>query len=70
MREFPGGLAIKDLALLVLWLGLLLWLGFHPWSRNFCMPWTWSKIKKKKIKEEPCVATWSSSIIQRVMGSS
>ena len=27
IREFPSGLAVKDLAL------LLLWLGFNPWPR-------------------------------------
>ena len=31
--EFPGGLAVEDLAL------SLLWLGFSPWPENFCMPW-------------------------------
>ena len=30
-RAFPCGLAIKDLAL------SLLWLGFDPWPGNFCM---------------------------------
>ena len=32
-KEFPGGLAVKDLAL------LLLWLGVDPWPRNFLIPW-------------------------------
>ena len=36
-REFPGGWAVKDLAL------SLLWPGFDPWPRNFCMPWEWPK---------------------------
>ena len=31
LGEFPGGLAIKDLAL------SLLWPGFDPGPRNFCM---------------------------------
>ena len=37
---------VKDLAL------LLLWLGFDPWTKpvNFGMPQTWPKIKNKKIK--------------------
>ena len=30
-REFPGGLAVKDLAL------SLPWLGFDPWPENFRM---------------------------------
>lgn len=25
---------VKNLALSLLWLGLLLWCGFHPWPRN------------------------------------
>ena len=29
---FPGGIAIKDSVL------SLLWLRFNPWSRNFCTP--------------------------------
>lgn len=30
-REFPGSLAVKDLAL------SLLWFGFDPWPGNFHM---------------------------------
>ena len=30
--EFPGGMVVKDSAL------SLLWLGFDPWTGNFCMP--------------------------------
>ena len=29
---------------------LLLWLGFHPWPKNFCMPWEKPKKKKKRMK--------------------
>ena len=35
--EFPGGLAVKDPAMSVLWLWLLLWHRFYPWPGNFCM---------------------------------
>ena len=45
--KFPGCLAIKDLALSLLWLRLLPWRGFNPWPRNFCMPQEWPKKKKK-----------------------
>ena len=31
--KFPGGLGVKDLVL------SLLWLGFDPWPRKFCMSW-------------------------------
>ena len=30
---------IKDLVLLLLWLGLLLWYWFSPWPSNFYIPW-------------------------------
>ena len=43
-KEFPGGLSIKGLA----W--SLLWLGFNPRSRNFCMPQAWPKNKNKHFK--------------------
>ena len=33
--ESPGGLGVKDLALSLLWLELLLWHRFDPWLRNF-----------------------------------
>ena len=46
--EFPGSLVVKDLALSLLWFGLLLWHGFDPWPRNFHMPWERPKKKKKK----------------------
>ena len=43
--KFPGGLAVKDLVL------SLLWLGFGPWTRNLGMLWVQPrnifKIKKK-----------------------
>ena len=32
---------VKDPALSLMWLRLLLWHGFHPWPGNFCMPWVW-----------------------------
>ena len=30
---------VKDLALSLRWLGLLLWHRFNLWPGNFCMPW-------------------------------
>ena len=36
---------VKDLALSLQQLGLPLWRGFHPWSRNFHMP----RVRPKKI---------------------
>ena len=35
LSEFHGGLAVKDLALSLLWLRLLLWFRFKSWSGNF-----------------------------------
>lgn len=40
--EFPN-LAVKDLAL------LLLWLRFHPWFGNFHNPWTCPRTPSKEI---------------------
>ena len=39
---------IKDLVLSLLWLWLLLWHEFDPWSRKFHM--TWACPKKKAIE--------------------
>ena len=44
-KEFPGGLAVKDLALSLLQLGSRQWCGFDRWIRNFCMPRSWPKPK-------------------------
>ena len=32
---------VKDLALSLQWLGLLLWYRFDPWNRNFDMLWAY-----------------------------
>ena len=37
-KKFLMGLAVKDPALFLLWLWSLLWFGFDPWPKNFCMP--------------------------------
>ena len=39
---------VKDHALTPQWLRSLLWHGFNPWPKNFCMPWARPKKKKKK----------------------
>ena len=31
MKEFPGGLEVKDLALSLQWLSVLQWHGFETW---------------------------------------
>ena len=38
---------VKDLALSLLCLRLLLWCGFKPLPGNFCAPWAQKKKKKK-----------------------
>ena len=44
--EFPWWFQwVKDLALSLQWLWVLLWLGFDPWPREFHMPWTQPKKK-------------------------
>ena len=42
LREFPGGLAIKNGAL------LLLCHGYNPWPRNFYIPWADAAKKNQK----------------------
>ena len=44
--RFPGGLAVKDLAL------SLLWHVSDPWPRNFCMQWVQPRKKKEKKEKE------------------
>ena len=34
---------VKDLALSLMWLWLLLWCGFDPWPGNFHVLWAWPK---------------------------
>ena len=50
LGEFPGGPAVKDSALSLPWLRLLLWL--NPWPGKFLMPRTPPKKKKKKKKKK------------------
>ena len=42
-QEFPAGIAFKDPALSLLWLGSLLWCRFGPRLRNFCRLLVWEK---------------------------
>ena len=49
-NEFPGGRALKDSALSLLRLGLLLWLRFSPWLGDFCM--LQAQPKKRKSKKQ------------------
>ena len=39
---------VRDLALSLQQLRLLLWHGFHLWPGNFHMPWVWPEKKKEK----------------------
>ena len=53
LKEFCGGLVVKDLVLSLLWLKSLLWHEFDPWPRNFLLYATGAaKEKKKKKKKE------------------
>ena len=59
-KEFPGGLAIKDLAL------SLLWLRCDPWPRNFHMPQTRGGKKSivlKKLQREIHISTYSLKVV-------
>ena len=50
-REIPGGLAVKDSALSLLWRRLLLRVRFNPSSENFHILQVWSKKKRiRKVK--------------------
>ena len=43
---------VKDPAVSLQWLRLLLWWGFDLWSGNFHTPQAWQKKKKKKKKKK------------------
>jgi len=51
-RLFRNCLAIRNLALSLLCLGLLLWCGFDPWPGNFCTPQVQPPPTKKKEREK------------------
>ena len=42
---------VKDVALLLQQLGLLLWHGFDPWSSNFHRPWMQQQQQQRKGKQ-------------------
>ena len=53
---------IKDSALSLLWLALLLWCGFDPWPGNFSMPREWPEKKKKKRERDQKVLKCLNSV--------
>ena len=59
---------VKDLVLSLLWLRSLLWHGFDPWPRNFCLLRAQPKIKffyiEKKLKLND-IFEWWFEIIKR-----
>ena len=62
---------VKDLALSLQWLGLLLWCGFRPWPRNFCMSQAWpqnEQTNKKQKKKEKKIQTemWGEQHVKMV----
>ena len=51
IKEFTSSLVVqqvRDLALSVQWLELLLWLRFDPWPRNFHIQWVCPPTHTKK----------------------
>ena len=42
---------VKDVAMSLQQLRLLLWCWYHPLQGNFCMPWMLQKKKKKRHKQ-------------------
>ena len=57
--ECPGGLAVKDLVL------PLLWLGFNPWPKNFYMHRCDQKKKKNKKNSQNSLRRNQSSFFKR-----
>ena len=55
---------VRDLALSLLWLALLLWCRLDPWPRNFCMLRVWQK-KKKKIL---CLYSLLALVVDSIFG--
>ena len=49
---------VRDPALSLLWLRLLLWHGFDPWLRNFCISQCGKKKKKKKKVNAEAILDW------------
>ena len=51
-RCSPVAQQVKDLALSLPQLGLLLWCEFYPWPRNFHMSQVWPKEGEEEEEEE------------------
>ena len=58
----------KESVLSPLCLGLLLWYRFSPWPRNFHMPWTWPKKRKKKKERCTVFQMLMSCTIKEIKG--
>lgn len=57
IKEFPGSLMVKDLALSILWL------RFRSWPKNSHMPWA----RQKKISKYRLRTTISSPFRYRII---
>lgn len=61
LKTFLGGSLVakwvKDLALSLLWLGLLLWHRIDRWPGNVCMLCVWPKQNKTKQKNDLSIQT-------------
>ena len=60
MREFSVAQWVKNLALSLQRLRVLLWCGFDPWPGNFHMPRAWPKKREKKKKLCLCICVSQS----------
>ena len=56
---------VRDPALSLQQLGLLLWRGFDPWPGNFHMPWVWQK--KESIFSGPVIDSGELDIYGAMM---
>ena len=54
---------VKNLALSLQWLGLLLWCGFDPWPKNFHMPQAQPEKESERVRERAPIklkSVWST----------
>ena len=58
---------VKNPALSLQWLRLLLWHRFNPWPRNFCMPWTKPKKKTNKQTKKKHQATTIPVFLRKLL---
>ena len=56
---------VKDLVLLLLWLGSQLWCGIDPWAQNFCIA-TGAARKKNRNKKRELMTSHHGSVVMNL----